>query len=186
MQRNMQLTHQARTKKRITTKDLFAKLNYNQPQSSKSAASSDTEAIQDKDTPPTSPPVSDGEDRTGKELGSAGEVRHGANHMDAVQIEEDANDDLPSLLDIIGQKMKKQDKGKAPMRDVDVQAAPDSLDLGTGLRPKASSKEKQSFLMLGRNSKFNSSHWLQVSLFAFLSLTPLIRSTSETHAAERN
>ncbi|KAJ9667723.1 hypothetical protein H2201_002258 [Coniosporium apollinis] len=154
MQRNMQLTHQARTKKRITIKDLFAKLNYNQPQVGKAVASSDAEVVQDKDTPPTSPPVSDGEGGTAKEVGGTAAVGQGsdASRMDALQTEEDADDDLPSLLDIIGRKMKKQDKGKAPMRDLDIQAAPASLDLGTGLRPKASSTGKQSSLMLGRNS----------------------------------
>lgn len=67
--RNMQLTHQAKTKKRYGTKDLFAKFGFNQglddlestslptPDNSSLPATSDIEAVQARDTPPTSPPV---------------------------------------------------------------------------------------------------------------------------------
>lgn len=64
--RNMQLTHQAKTKKRFTTQDLFKKFNYQAPgaevvtlptpEPSSALASSDAEANQIHDTPPTSPP----------------------------------------------------------------------------------------------------------------------------------
>ncbi|KAI4943203.1 hypothetical protein J4E91_009643 [Alternaria rosae] len=64
--RNMQLTHQAKTKKRFTTQDLFKKFNYQAPnaevvtlptpEASSALASSDAEANQIHDTPPTSPP----------------------------------------------------------------------------------------------------------------------------------
>ncbi|KAJ4295432.1 hypothetical protein N0V90_007444 [Kalmusia sp. IMI 367209] len=66
--RNMQLTHQAKTKKRYGTKDLFAKFGFNQsvegseviglptPETSSVPATSDAEAAQAQDTPPTSPP----------------------------------------------------------------------------------------------------------------------------------
>ncbi|KAJ4359754.1 uncharacterized protein N0V89_000310 [Didymosphaeria variabile] len=66
--RNMQLTHQAKTKKRYGTKDLFAKFGFNQsleesdptglptPETSSVPATSDVEAAQARDTPPTSPP----------------------------------------------------------------------------------------------------------------------------------
>lgn len=69
--RNMQLTHQAKTKKRYSTKDLFAKLGYNQgnedseraglpsPDTSSLPTTSDAEANQTHDTPPTSPPSAD-------------------------------------------------------------------------------------------------------------------------------
>lgn len=64
--RNMQLTHQAKTKKRYGTKDLFAKFGFNQgleeretglptPDASSVPATSDVEAAQSHDTPPTSP-----------------------------------------------------------------------------------------------------------------------------------
>ena len=66
--RNMQLAHQAKTKKRYGTKDLFAKFGFNQgleetestglptPEASSVPATSDAEAAQTHDTPPTSPP----------------------------------------------------------------------------------------------------------------------------------
>jgi len=63
--RNMQLTHQAKTKKRFTTQDLFKKFNYHAPNAepialptpepSSALASSDAEANQIRDTPPASP-----------------------------------------------------------------------------------------------------------------------------------
>lgn len=66
--RNMQLAHQAKTKKRYGTKDLFARFGFNQgpeeveatglptPEASSVPATSDAEAAQTHDTPPTSPP----------------------------------------------------------------------------------------------------------------------------------
>ncbi|KAF2036686.1 hypothetical protein EK21DRAFT_51474 [Setomelanomma holmii] len=67
--RNMQLTHQSKTKKRHTMKDLFSRLGYNAPgdeitaaeslptpDASSALASSDAEANQVHDTPPTRPP----------------------------------------------------------------------------------------------------------------------------------
>ncbi|KAF1929917.1 uncharacterized protein M421DRAFT_418965, partial [Didymella exigua CBS 183.55] len=64
--RNMQLTHQAKTKKRHTTKDLFAKFGFTAPGQKETTApptpektaglvSSDVEAQAMHDTPPTSP-----------------------------------------------------------------------------------------------------------------------------------
>jgi mediator of replication checkpoint protein 1 len=67
--RNMQLTHQAKTKKRFTTQDLFKTFNYQAPNAeaiglptpepSSALASSDAEANQVHDTPPTSSPRQD-------------------------------------------------------------------------------------------------------------------------------
>lgn len=63
--RNMQLTHQAKTKKRFTTQDLFKKFNFQAPSAdvealptpepSSALASSDAEVNQVQNTPPTSP-----------------------------------------------------------------------------------------------------------------------------------
>lgn len=67
--RNMQLAHQAKTKKRYSTKDLFARFGFNQgvegtesaglptPENSSMPATSDAEAAPARDTPPTSPPT---------------------------------------------------------------------------------------------------------------------------------
>ena len=77
--RNMQLAHQAKTKKRYGTKDLFAKFGFNQgledtettglptPEASSVPATSDVEAAQAQDTPPTSPPKFEDETMTGME-----------------------------------------------------------------------------------------------------------------------
>ncbi|KAF1845417.1 uncharacterized protein K460DRAFT_311793 [Cucurbitaria berberidis CBS 394.84] len=64
--RNMQLTHQAKTKKRYSTKDLFVRMGFTAPgeetgalptpDASSALASSDAEVNQVHDTPPTSPP----------------------------------------------------------------------------------------------------------------------------------
>jgi mediator of replication checkpoint protein 1 len=67
--RNMQLAHQAKTKKKYGTKDLFARFGFNQPDTETPSAaviptpdpsfplqSSDVEISQHQDTPPTSPP----------------------------------------------------------------------------------------------------------------------------------
>ncbi|KAI8935300.1 hypothetical protein NX059_007888 [Plenodomus lindquistii] len=63
--RNMQLTHQAKTKKRFTTKDLFAKMGYNlpndgsetlpTPDASSALGSSDVEPTQIQQLPPANP-----------------------------------------------------------------------------------------------------------------------------------
>lgn len=68
--RNMQLAHQAKTKKKYSTKDLFAKFGFNTPNDDTTTgpptpeiaatiASSDVEAQLTHDTPPTSPPQQD-------------------------------------------------------------------------------------------------------------------------------
>ncbi|ORX97109.1 MRC1-like domain-domain-containing protein [Clohesyomyces aquaticus] len=68
--RNMQLTHQAKTKKKYGMKDLFARFNYNQPipeettapltpDASSMIGTSDAEGNQAHDTPPTSPLAQD-------------------------------------------------------------------------------------------------------------------------------
>ncbi|KAL5422514.1 hypothetical protein PMIN06_002050 [Paraphaeosphaeria minitans] len=66
--RNMQLTHQAKTRKRYGTKDLFAKFGFNQgvedaesaglptPETRLVPTTSDAEAALSRNTPPTSPP----------------------------------------------------------------------------------------------------------------------------------
>ncbi|KAL4808875.1 MRC1-like domain-containing protein [Aspergillus unguis] len=83
MSRNMQLAHEARTKKKITKESFFARFNFMQPQESTAAEqpgdnssttagsqhSSDVEAQKDKETPQTSPvlPPADDKDDSTKE-----------------------------------------------------------------------------------------------------------------------
>ncbi|KAF9700470.1 hypothetical protein EKO04_001224 [Ascochyta lentis] len=80
--RNMQLTHQSKTKKRYSTKDLFSKFGFNAPDNETATAaptpepisalvSSDIEAQPMHDTPPTSPPHYDGlVEKASTEVGS--------------------------------------------------------------------------------------------------------------------
>ncbi|KAF2001895.1 hypothetical protein P154DRAFT_544776 [Amniculicola lignicola CBS 123094] len=65
IRRNMQLTHQAKTKKRYGAKDLLSRFNFASeaapivlptPEASYAMMSSDVEGNQESDTPPTSPP----------------------------------------------------------------------------------------------------------------------------------
>lgn len=81
--RNMQLTHQSKTKKRYSTKDLFTKFGFNTPDAetptarstpepTAALASSDVEAQPMHDTPPTSPPHHhDEEEKIAIEVGNA-------------------------------------------------------------------------------------------------------------------
>ncbi|KAH6633592.1 MRC1-like domain-containing protein [Boeremia exigua] len=80
--RNMQLTHQAKTKKRYSTKDLFTKFGFNGPEDNVSTlpttpekaailASSDAEMQPLHETPPTSPPRHDeGLEKMASEVGN--------------------------------------------------------------------------------------------------------------------
>lgn len=77
MSRNMQLTHEARTKVKFTTESLFAKFNFRQQQpaphvhselpdgSSSANTSSDAENRLPHDTPPSSPPSRGGSEKGG-------------------------------------------------------------------------------------------------------------------------
>lgn len=78
MSRNMQLAHEAKTKKKITKESFFARFNFMQPQgqtapeqpgensstTAESQNSSDVEAHKDKETPQTSPVISPADDST--------------------------------------------------------------------------------------------------------------------------
>jgi mediator of replication checkpoint protein 1 len=96
--RNMQLTHQAKTKKRFTTMDLFAKMGYNAPgngaktlptpEASSALASSDGEVNQTHDTPPQSP-----------------------SHHNGLQ------EDMSSSLAVEAPALTKEDKGKGRALD---------------------------------------------------------------------
>ena len=103
--RNMQLTHQAKTKKRYTTKDLFTRLGFQLPNdpaetsplpdSSSVPASSDMQANQAQDTPPTSPPRQEGiADKNESSIATAVPIATGTVHNQHLP--------LPSRLDKAG------------------------------------------------------------------------------------
>ncbi|KAJ0416788.1 MRC1-like domain-containing protein [Aspergillus carlsbadensis] len=131
MSRNMQLAHEARTKKKISKESFFARFNFMQPQeraapeqsaensstTADSQHSSDVEAQKDKDTPHTSPalPPTDGPDLSKDE------------EMNFPTIEEILNDPTGEVVKAIGDKaedeathptteMPEVKKGKLPVR----------------------------------------------------------------------
>ncbi|KAL2810390.1 MRC1-like domain-containing protein [Aspergillus granulosus] len=128
MSRNMQLTHEARTKKKITKESFFARFNFMQPQeqtvpeqaaensstTADSQHSSDAEAQKDKDTPHTSPvlPPTDRPDLSKDE------------EMNFPTMEEILSDPTGDILKSIGEaeettkpaEMSEVKKGKLPIR----------------------------------------------------------------------
>ncbi len=122
--RNMQLAHEARTRKKITKESLFARFNFhpavtenqavdkdeNRRASSSSAPAIDTEALPVKDTPPTSPATHEEPSQKGSEphdmdIGPA----KGETPVEIRRIEEE---NLPTMEDIIAEPILKVDKGK--------------------------------------------------------------------------
>ena len=122
MNRNMQLAHQARTKKKITKESLFARFNFRtantanelnqQAQSSStglsSAPVSETEGVQHQETPPTSPVApQDPSKRLATETAEAGPSEHSPHQA---PIEED---ELPTIEDVFHEPRPVLMKGKA-------------------------------------------------------------------------
>jgi mediator of replication checkpoint protein 1 len=137
MSRNMQLAHEARTKKKITKSSLFAKFNYKpagfaeeedmepiRPTSSSSALQTDQEA---KDTPPTSPSYHS------DSIPKAGMTENAALETDTVVDGGNSDTEIPILSDALSRPipsspptlMAKIDKGKGKAIEVPAQL-PDS------------------------------------------------------------
>jgi mediator of replication checkpoint protein 1 len=127
MARNQQLAHQAKTKKKITTKDLFKVFNFRQDDVSAdkdlahtddelnktdALVSSDAEGHTGKDTPPTSPPSQDDYNDEFK-LPIAPE--NDDDYIIKTGVENQVDDDeLPALQNTFTQPQpKRTDKGKA-------------------------------------------------------------------------
>lgn len=122
MNRNMQLAHQARTKKKITKESLFARFNFRtantsstdppQTLSSSTAVSSapvsEAEGIQHQATPPTSPSAPQGSPKLpATELGDVEPSTE--THVDQVPCEDE---DMPTVQDIMRQPLSALQKGK--------------------------------------------------------------------------
>ena len=117
MNRNMQLAHQAKTKKKITTKDLFARFNFRQEDAgvvicpegvqenngSSVLASSDVEGQHEHNTPPTSPPSQD--EHSVKEV-------EGSVVLPAAAENIDINEELLTWDEVQDEFIKRVDKGK--------------------------------------------------------------------------
>ncbi len=123
MSRNMQLAHQAKTKKKISKQSLLDRFNFRtsmtpivevpQDPSSSTAASSapvsDLEEVHNKDSPPTSPAAPDDsflaptDSVAGKQPADVTEAMH--------QLEQE-DEELPTVLEVMSQPQQKLDKGK--------------------------------------------------------------------------
>lgn len=133
--RNQQLTHQAMVKKKFTTQDLFKRFNYRQESSpakqpgnptddeyvmSGALISSDAEGQKAKDTPPSSPP---------SVVASQNKDVETLNPLDRhdivldVPMDENLDEELPTLEEVMTRPVAKIDKGKAPMKIEEVQTA---------------------------------------------------------------
>lgn len=119
MSRNMQLAHQAKTKKKITKESLFARFNFRtgadpsinadhvmeRSITSSSVCGSDAAPQLDSETPPTSP-------------ASLGELfkpgyRKGVEDTSPERIAVDVDEELPSMEDIMSQPIRRLEKGKS-------------------------------------------------------------------------
>ncbi|KAG9949991.1 hypothetical protein KCU85_g3854, partial [Aureobasidium melanogenum] len=122
IKRNMQLTHQAKVKKRFTPQDFLSA--FNRPKTSSGLANvtnaadvtssspppepfSETGADKDRDTPPSSPP---GIDDSLKTVSA-----HSATNTAFI---EESDEEVPSLQEVLTQPREAIDKGKAPMTKV--------------------------------------------------------------------
>lgn len=127
MNRNMQLAHQARTKKKITKESLFARFNFHmskgacenaqQAQTSSpsvsSAILSETEGVQHHGTPPTSPTAPPDSPKLRAALNSATQQS-----MDFTDHEPSDNDELPSIDDVMVEARPTMKKGKGKANEL--------------------------------------------------------------------
>lgn len=128
MSRNMQLAHQAKTKKKISKQSLLDRFNFRtamtsiveapqMPSSSTAASSapaSDTEDAQNKDSPPTSPVAPDDSFLAPTNLLID---KQPAGTMDTMRTLEQEDEELPTMLEMMSQPIQKVDKGKGKAID---------------------------------------------------------------------
>ena len=131
MSRNMQLTHQAKTKKKVTKESLLAKFNFRRIQQPSAGASksqhssmtanstpvSDVEGVIDHQTPPTSPlKSSDLSDTLGRKPRRSGSHDAGS-AFGETDLQVNFEDELPSLEDVMSKPTYVRDKGKGKAVD---------------------------------------------------------------------
>ena len=123
MSRNMQLAHQAKTKKKISKQSLLDRFNFrtsitpvaevpknaSSSTAASSAPASDLDELRDKDSPPTSPVAPDDPILA---LGDSVDDKQPSEVIDTVQPSAQEDDELPSMLEIMNQPIQKLDKGK--------------------------------------------------------------------------
>ncbi|KAM3075078.1 hypothetical protein ACMFMG_007464 [Clarireedia jacksonii] len=138
MSRNMQLAHQAKTKKKITKESLFAKFNYKQPVSDvvssdpvrpPSSSPAQQPDVEMRDTPPSSPP-SEVEDSAKQGASELPQVKATAGIAEAEELPtlEDGMENLPSS------PPSKIDKGKG--KAIDVEPAQEVSEKNSSLKQR--------------------------------------------------
>ncbi|KND89759.1 Mediator of replication checkpoint protein 1 [Tolypocladium ophioglossoides CBS 100239] len=118
MARNMQLAHEARTRKKISTASLFERFNYKpatglapdpKTHSSSRPTTPQTDAeMKDADTPPSSPPTTKGQD-----------LPPAVHNADSAMGEDD-DAELPSSSDVMNTAAQRLDKGKGKASAIDL------------------------------------------------------------------
>ena len=131
MSRNMQLAHEARTKKKISKESFLARFRYGHPTDAvkdpnssttvSSAPASDGEVVKDKDTPPTSPLRPDSQEKQpfqseAKITAAESDIPAFISNFSAVREDEDI--DLPTIQEVFSKPISKLDKGKGKVSDV--------------------------------------------------------------------
>lgn len=128
MSRNMQLAHQAKTKKKISKQSLLDRFKFRtsvtpiveapqNPSSSTAASSahaSDLEEVHNKESPPTSPVAPDDPlmAPVKRVLG-----KQPTDTTDTMQLLEQGDEELPTMLEMMSQPIHKLDKGKGKAHD---------------------------------------------------------------------
>ena len=130
MSRNMQLAHQAKTKKKITKESLLARFNFGgvvapavqnaniqtSSATTSSAPASDCEDMRQKDTPATSPLQP--EDLESEDPNQMDKESNVLSENAVPSMVEERQDDLPDIMDFLSQPMSKLDKGKGTAAEV--------------------------------------------------------------------
>ena len=128
MSRNMQLAHQAKTKKKISKQSLLDRFKFRtsvtpvieapqNPSSSTAASSahaSDLEEVHNKESPPTSPVAPD-DPLMAPTNGVLG--KQPTDTTDTKQLLEQGDEELPTMLEMMSQPIHKLDKGKGKAHD---------------------------------------------------------------------
>ena len=132
MSRNMQLAHQAKTKKKVTKESLLARFNFrpivkssvdNVQKSStadSSAPVSDVDAMKDHETPPTSPsdPATNQDyDQSSKETVFIGKAARQLQSEEPLSHLHDMDGELPSMQEILDVRRQPLSKGKGRADD---------------------------------------------------------------------
>ncbi|KAL9036270.1 MAG: hypothetical protein Q9214_006211, partial [Letrouitia sp. 1 TL-2023] len=168
MNRNMQLAHEARTRKKITKESLFARFNFrantstnvtsNQMNISSAAASSmptsDSEIRDVHESPPTSPL---GPDEETIEIPQISPLAAMVSSKDLEAQVEPSDEDLPDIVDHVAQCSAKLDKGKERATDNEPQTLGERKEK-PGAKKEIASQRQIRLRLLEPTNKARSTH----------------------------